>query len=252
LKFRYFIEISYHGFKYHGWQFQPKNISVQSVITKAISTILQEEIEITGCGRTDAGVHAKFFVAHFDSKTDGLQTGNIVFRLNRFLPKDIAVHKFFRVKNEAHARFDAVSRTYNYLIIRNKNPFWQGLAYHNSTFLDFEIMNQACQVLYEYSDFTSFSKLHTDVKTNICKIHFAEWKQEGDILKFTITADRFLRNMVRAIVGTMIEIGKSKISINDFRNIIEAKNRSEAGVSVPACGLYLVEIEYPEEIFADL
>ena len=245
MKHRYFIQISYNGLNYHGWQFQPNNISVQAVLTNAISTILQEKIEITGCGRTDAGVHAKKFFAHFDSKNAHLERENLVFRLNSFLPKDISVQNVFHVNNDAHARFDAISRTYNYLIIKDKNPFWQDLAYHYNYDLDIEKMNAACQLLFEYSDFTSFSKLHTDVKTNLCKIYFAEWEQEGELLKFTISANRFLRNMVRAIVGTMLEIGKSKISIADFRRIIEAKNRSEAGVSVPACGLYLVDIKYP-------
>ncbi|MBI9052895.1 MAG: tRNA pseudouridine(38-40) synthase TruA [Bacteroidales bacterium] len=248
--YRYFIQLSYKGTNYHGWQIQPNAISVQEVLVKAFSTILREDIEISGAGRTDTGVHAINYIAHFNSTYQNIHLDKkFVFKLNSYLPKDIAIHNIKYVKNDAHARFDAMSRTYNYYIHQEKDPF----LLESSTFipqtLDIEKMNKAANLLLDYTDFTSFSKLHTDVKTNNCKILEAYWEQENHKLIFTIKADRFLRNMVRAIVGTLLEIGRHKITIDDFTKIIESKDRSNAGVSVPSQGLFLSSIEYPECIF---
>jgi len=242
---RYFIYLSYRGTAYHGWQVQPNGVSVQETLTKALATVLRcEDIEIVGAGRTDTGVHARMMVAHFDAEIKDFSPEELVFKLNSLLPNDISVQKIEQVKPTAHARFDAVSRTYEYHIITSKNVFLNGLAARFAGNIDLRKMNETAAVLLEYSDFTSFSKLHTDVKTNLCTITKAEWEQRGDVLVFTITANRFLRNMVRAIVGTLLDVGRGKISTNDFRNIIEEKNRCSAGSSVPAEGLYLVNVEY--------
>lgn len=250
MKFRYFIQLNYKGTNYHGWQIQPNAITVQEVLKNTFSTILKEDIEITGAGRTDTGVHASFFIAHFNSLRPDLQNDEkLLFKINGFLPKDIAVQKLYQVTNDAHARFDAISRTYHYYIHQEKDPFLLESSYFSTQKLDVDLMNKACKLLQSYTDFTSFSKLHTDVKTNNCKITQAFWTQENHKLKFTITADRFLRNMVRAIVGTLIDIGKKKISLEDFIIIIKSKNRSDAGVSVPAHGLYLENITYTDTIF---
>ena len=243
---RYFIELAYNGTRFYGWQVQPNAPSVQEQIEKALSVIGREEIAVTGAGRTDTGVHARFFVAHFDSESGKLDDPDFCWKLNSFLDRDIVVFRIFKVKPDAHARFDAISRSYHYYITRRKDPFAQETAWYFKYPLDVAKMNEACKSLFEYIDFTSFSKLHTDVKTNNCKIFQAEWREEGDRLVFIIKADRFLRNMVRAIVGTLIEVGQGKISIDGFREIIEMKNRGFAGVSVPAHGLFLVGIEYPE------
>jgi len=248
--YRYFIQLSYKGTNYHGWQFQPNAISVQEVLVKAFSTILREEIEITGAGRTDTGVHAIDFMAHFDTKIENIHLDDkFIFKINSYLPKDIAIHKIIPVLKEAHARFDAISRTYNYYIHQKKDPFLLESSSFIPQDLDVEAMNTASNLLFNFIDFTSFSKLHTDVKTNNCKITEAFWRQENHKLIFTISADRFLRNMVRAIVGTLLEVGKHKLTINDFTQIIESKNRSKAGVSVPAQGLFLSSINYPKHIF---
>lgn len=250
MKSRYFIQLSYKGTNYHGWQIQPNAISVQEILTKAFSTLLKEDIEITGAGRTDTGVHALNYIAHFDSQNNQLHSDlKFLYKINSFLPKDIAVHQIRAVKNESHARFDATSRTYNYYIHTKKDPFLTDSSWYYPHKLDINLMNKAAELLFEFSDFTSFSKLHTDVKTNNCKITEAFWEQNEHKLIFTITADRFLRNMVRAIVGTLIDVGKNKITLNDFIEIIENKNRSEAGVSVPANGLYLSNITYDQSLF---
>jgi len=241
---RYAIQISYNGGRYFGWQRQPKEISVQEVLEKAFSTILREEITITGAGRTDTGVHASFYIAHFDTENEIADAVQLAYKLNRFLPADIAIQKISPVKNDFHARFSAVSRTYKYFISTVKNPFTTETSFQYTVPLNVDLMNQAAKMLFEFTDFTSFSKLHTDVKTNNCKIYQAEWEKQGDQLVFTIKADRFLRNMVRAIVGTLIEVGKGKISIEEFVEIIERKDRGEAGTSVPPQGLFLVDIEY--------
>ena len=246
---RYIIQLSYNGTGYFGWQRQPNSVSVQEVIEKTLSTVLREEIAVVGAGRTDTGVHALFFVLHFDFSKEITEPEKLVYHLNCFLPGDIAIQNIRKVGNDFHARFSAVSRTYKYFICTEKNPFQTETCYQYTVPLDINKMNEAALVLFEFSDFTSFSKLHTDVKTNNCRIFQAEWKNENKQLVFTIKADRFLRNMVRAIVGTLIEVGKGKLTIEDFRKIIELKDRSAAGTSAPAKGLFLVDIEYPEEMF---
>lgn len=241
---RYFIKLAYKGSNYFGWQYQPDAISVQERLNKALSTLLKTNIDIVGAGRTDSGVHAKEMFAHFDYETE-IDTNKLIYKLNSFLPKDIAIFDLVKVYDDAHARFDATKRTYEYHIHTKKNAFESDDSWYYSLPLDIEKMNEACKILFEYIDFECFSKTHTDVNTFNCKIFEANWKQNEDKLVFTISADRFLRNMVRAIVGTMINIGSGKVSLNDFRKIIESKNRSKAGFSVPAHGLYLTKIEYP-------
>ncbi|AUP80883.1 tRNA pseudouridine(38-40) synthase TruA [Flavivirga eckloniae] len=244
---RYFIELSYNGGAYHGWQNQPKDISVQEVIEKALSMLLKDAIAIMGAGRTDTGVHASQMFAHFNTQVAFNET-DLVFKLNSFLPKDIAIRDIFKVKDEAHARFDAISRTYLYRIALKKDVF----SFNNTFFvkqnLDVDKMNEASEILLKYKDFQCFSKSNTDVKTYYCDIMKAVWTLENNELHFVIKADRFLRNMVRAIVGTMINIGLGKIDVEDLHTIIKSKNRSEAGFSVPAHGLYLKQVEYPNDI----
>ena len=249
VKKRYFIYLSYKGTAYHGWQIQPNGISVQEVLTKALSTVLRTETEITGAGRTDTGVHARLMVAHFDVEGELPAEFDMVNKLNSLLPSDIAIQKIVEVQPDAHARFDAVSRRYEYHVVTEKDVFRTELAARISDKLDFEAMNRAAAVLSKYRDFTSFSKLHTDVKTNNCVISRAEWTSRDGEWIFTIEADRFLRNMVRAVVGTLFEVGRHRMSVDEFRAVIEAKNRCKAGVSVPAHGLYLVDIQYPENLF---
>ena len=241
---RYFIYLSYNGKNYCGWQVQPNGITVQQRLEESLSILLQGKIEVVGAGRTDSGVHAACMVAHFDSTKD-IHDSVLCKKLNSILPSDIAVRKIVEVLPDAHARFDAVSRTYKYYVTTEKNPFRYDFAYRVPYNLDFELMNEAAKVLFDYEDFTSFSKLHTDVKTNNCKIMYAQWVQESDTCwVFTIRANRFLRNMVRAIVGTLLEVGRGKITIDDFRKIIESKNRNFAGISVPAHALFLVDVLY--------
>jgi len=246
---RYFIEMAYNGAAYHGWQIQPNAITVQQVLEDALSKALRQKIETIGAGRTDTGVHASYFVVHFDCDLEVIDYKIVVDKINRILRNDVVVFDIQRVADDAHSRFSATSRRYEYVLSLTKNPFLQGLAYRPHCQLDFDRMNSACQLLFEYIDFTSFSKLHTDVKTNNCKISKAHWEPRGNEWIFTIEADRFLRNMVRAIVGTLLDVGRGKISIDDFRNIIERKNRSEAGTSVPPEALFLVDIGYPSELF---
>ena len=244
---RYFLELSYNGKAYHGWQNQPNAISVQEVMENALSTILKRDIAIVGAGRTDTGVHASQMFAHFDFE-DEFQTKDLVYKLNSFLPKDIAVHAINPVNAEAHARFDALSRTYHYKISTSKNVFDYDYAYQVQMPLDVASMNKACDILLTYNDFQCFSKSNTDVKTYYCYIKEAFWAKDKDGLMFTITANRFLRNMVRAIVGTMVNIGLGKLTPEDLHEIIASKDRGKAGFSVPAHGLYLVEIVYPDRI----
>lgn len=244
---RYFIELSYNGSAYHGWQNQPKAISVQEVLENALSTVLKTPISVMGAGRTDTGVHASQMFAHFDFN-DELSDENLIFKLNSFLPKDIAIHNIFKVKNDAHARFNALSRTYLYRISLDKNVFTFNNTFYVKQILDVDKMNEASKILFDYKDFQCFSKSNTDVKTYYCNIMKAEWVIKNNELQFTIKADRFLRNMVRAIVGTMINIGLGKTSVEDLHQIIKSKNRSEAGFSVPAHALYLTKIEYPDDI----
>lgn len=241
---RYFLKLSYDGSAYHGWQNQPNAISVQEVLENSLSTILGERIEIVGAGRTDTGVHAKMMFAHFDLET-GLPD-ELVYKMNSFLPSDIAIQGIYSVSENAHARFDAISRTYNYYIHTQKDPFLVNQSYYFGRELDVEKMNAACEILYQYSDFQCFSKSNTDVKTFLCNIKCAEWSKTEKQLIFKISADRFLRNMVRAIVGTMLSIGTEKINVDELHDIIKSKDRSNAGFSVPSHGLYLTEVVYPE------
>ncbi|NDV57887.1 tRNA pseudouridine(38-40) synthase TruA [Bacteroides sp. 519] len=247
---RYFIYLAYDGTNYHGWQIQPNGISVQETLMKALYTFLRKEIEVIGAGRTDAGVHAALMVAHFDYPGEPLDTSQVKEKLNRILPPDISVYNVKEVKPDAHARFDALSRTYKYYVTTEKFPFQRQYRYRLHNKPDFDKMNQVARILYEYTDFTSFSKLHTDVKTNNCKVTNVCWTQIDDVTwEFTITADRFLRNMVRAVVGTLLEVGQGKLTADGFRKVIEQKDRGKAGTSVPGQGLFLVNVEYPEEIW---
>ena len=244
---RYFITLSYNGARYHGWQIQPNGISVQEVLNKALSTLLRENVETTGAGRTDAGVNASMMVAHFDTQNDFAddeQRRQLRYRLNKLLPSDVAIHDIRKVDDDMHARFSATSRMYHYYIVTEKSPF-EPFAYRYPQPLDFEKMNEAAAILFEYTDFTSFSKLHTDVKTNNCVIMEAHWDKVTDTKWcFTIRADRFLRNMVRAIVGTLIDVGRGVMTIDDFRRIIELKDRCSAGTSVPGNALFLADVTY--------
>lgn len=247
---RYFMELAYNGTHYHGWQIQPNGISVQEKLEIALSTILRQSVTVTGAGRTDAGVHAKYMVAHFDLPEEMDPPSNkLVAQLNGFLPADIAVYSVTQVADAAHARFDAVARKYAYHITLGKNPFTQNLAARINYSLDFDAMNEAAALLLDCDDFTSFSKLHSGAKTNICKVSSAFWEEQESQWVFSIQANRFLRDMVRAIVGTLLEVGRSKLSLAQFADVIEAKDRGKAGVSTPAGGLYLVDITYPPEIF---
>ena len=247
---RYFLQLSYKGTNYHGWQIQPNAISVQEVIEDALSKILREKIAVVGAGRTDTGVHASFFILHFDTENGIPKNLDIVYKLNSFLPADIAVQKVWPVNEEAHARFSATSRTYHYFISTEKDPFATETSAKYLKPLNVEKMNQAAQKLFNYTDFTSFSRLHTDVKTNNCKIMQAEWIVHDSKFQFVVKADRFLRNMVRAIVGTLLEVGQGKISIEEFCDIIEKQDRGAAGASAPAQGLFLVDIGYPKDIMS--
>ncbi len=241
---RYFIELAYKGKNYFGWQRQPKQISVQEVLEEKLSVLLRKKIVIVGAGRTDTGVHAKQMYAHFDYD-DIIEIDKFIFKLNSFLPKDIAIYDIFIVKDDAHARFDATSRAYEYLIHIGKSPFLTEGACQINNKLDVDKMNEAARLMYNYTDFKCFSKSKTDVRTYNCDVMNAEWVQQGSLLIFHVKADRFLRNMVRAIVGSLIEVGKGISSIEDFKNIIESRDRNQAGTSVPSQGLYLTEIIYP-------
>ena len=251
---RYFIQLSYDGTGYHGWQVQPNGVSVQEVLQKALSTLLRQPTEVTGAGRTDAGVHASMMVAHFDwpaaHEGEGceempLDCTQLTYKLNRLLPPDVAVQAVRPVGPEMHARFSATRRTYHYYIHTHKDPFLRGYSWQVNVPLDFALMNEAAQVLLEYSDFTSFSKTGTDVKTNICQLTEARWEQlKPGEWRFTASANRFLRNMVRAIVGTLVEVGRHRMTISQMRHAIEAKDRQRAGESVPGHALYLTNIEY--------
>jgi tRNA pseudouridine38-40 synthase len=241
---RYFIYFQYNGANYHGWQRQPNGSSVQATLEDAMSTLMRTPIALTGAGRTDAGVHARYMTAHFDTDTP-FDATHLVKRLNVYLPADMAIFSIEQVADTLHARFDATARTYQYHVHTHKDAFIHTQSLQVPATLRFDLMNEAAKVLFEYIDFTSFSKLHTDVKTNNCTITHAEWTQiSTHQWVFTITANRFLRNMVRAIVGTLLQVGTEKISIQDFRNIIESKDRCKAGTSAPAHALYLTKVTY--------
>jgi tRNA pseudouridine38-40 synthase len=243
---RYFLELAFNGTPYHGWQIQPNAITVQAILDKALSTICRQQVETLGCGRTDTGVHATQFYAHFDvPQAFDIMNSNVLNSLNAVLPYEIAARRFIEVSPEAHARFDATMRSYQYHIHFEKDPFKQQFSWLLPNRPDIELMNKAAAIIKEYKDFSCFSKSNTQVFTNNCFISRAEWIQSGSACTFHISADRFLRNMVRAIVGTLLRVGQKEINPEDIREIIESKNRSRAGVSVPACGLYLTEVIYP-------
>jgi len=247
---RYFLYVGYDGANYCGWQFQPNGVSVQQVIQSALTTLCRQPISIVGAGRTDAGVHARRMVAHFD--TDSPLDNPLLFtnRLNRLLPNDIAIEQIVPVRPDAHARFSALSRTYHYYVSTRKVPFARRYTYLLHHPLDFVAMNEAARLLYDYADFACFSKSHTDVRTHLCRIACAEWRRQNDEQwTFVITADRFLRNMVRAIVGTLFDIGRGKLTKENFRAVIESKDRSKAGMSAPAYALFLTDITYPPDLF---
>ena len=258
---RYFLKLSYLGASFHGWQIQPNAVSVQETVEKSLSTILRTAISITGAGRTDTGVNARIMYAHFDNGFIIDDKKKFLLSLNRLVGKNIFIEDILPVSNNAHARFDATLRTYKYFIGFDKNPFLNHLYWKSPTSLDVEEMNKAASLLLETKDFTSFAKLHSDVKTNICEVSEAEWKpiredieaikfigDPGNGIVFTISADRFLRNMVRAIVGTLVDVGRRKISVNTFKTIIESKDRCRAGTSMPPEALYLWNIIYPDSV----
>ena len=249
MPFRYFIELQYNGTNFHGWQIQPNALTVQAEINEKLSILLKHPIETTGAGRTDTGVHARQFFAHFDLPEDIVKNlKSLTGKLNLFLPDDISLQRIIPVDSKAHARFDATSRTYKYYISTRKNVFRNEYSWPIFQKLHRENMQLGAELLLNYNDFTSFSKLHSDNKTNLCNLFSAEWSTEDEMLVFTIKADRFLRNMVRAIVGTLVLLGRKKITQQQLAEIIELKDRSQAGESAPARGLFLHEIEYPYEL----
>ena len=248
---RYFIELAYNGFAYNGWQRQPNAISIQELLEEALGKLLSKSIAIVGAGRTDTGVHALQMFAHFDVEHDINKPKELVFLLNSFLKNDITIKKIVRVKSDTHARFDATYRSYEYHISTVKDPFHCGLHYYLKNKPNIDLMNQAAKIILKHENFQCFSKSNTDVKTFICNVKTAVWKQEESSLVFYIRANRFLRNMVRAIVGTLLEIGFEKRIVEDMEELIKSKDRSQAGFSAPAHGLYLTHIEYPENIFEE-
>ncbi len=244
---RYFIRLSYLGTPFHGWQVQPNAVSVQELLNEALSTVTGEDIYVVGAGRTDTGVHAREMWAHFDAEKELM--ADLKYKLNKFIGPDIAIRKIVPVIAEAHARFDAVLRQYQYWITRQKDPFLKDRAYFYYGELDVEKMQQASEILLGTKDFSCFSKSNTQTKTNICHIVKAMWQEQNNLLIFTVEADRFLRNMVRAIVGTLLEIGQGKRKIVEITELLDAKDRKRSGESVPAHGLYLTRVDYPKEIF---
>lgn len=248
---RYFIYFAYDGTDYHGWQFQPNAISVQQRLQEVLSKLLGKEMFVVGAGRTDTGVHARLMVAHFETDT-AIDADKLTFKMNCLLPSDISVYKVIQVADDAHARFSARSRTYHYYINLQKDPFNSRFATRLYYHLDFALMNKAAEILLRYEDFGSFCKAHSDNKTNICHVTQAQWvKQNEGQYYFVITADRFLRNMVRAIVGTLLEVGRGKINLQQFEEIIQRGDRCVAGDSVPAQGLFLENIQYPSSIILE-
>ena len=243
---RYFIHLAYNGANYNGWQTQPELPTVQQTLEEALSTLLRQPIAVVGCGRTDTGVHASDFYAHFDyGGQESVDGGRLAFKLNNFLPPDIAIFGIFPVADNAHARFDATARTYQYHVSDRRLPFRQGQYCRIYFKPDLDKMNEAARLLMQYDDFTSFAKLHTQVKTNICHLSEAHWDTMGEEWVFTIRSNRFLRNMVRSVTGTLLDVGRGKLSLEGLKEIIERKDRCAAGVSMPACGLFLTKVEYP-------
>ncbi len=247
---RFFFEISYNGTSYHGWQSQANAVGVQEVVEDVFKKLFRKEIEIVGSGRTDTGVHCvkQFFHADFDQ---ALNYPTTLRKLNSFLPKTIAINSIRQVKPDAHARYNAVERSYEYRITQVKNPFYQDYAYHFFKDINIQTMNEAAALLVGVQDFQSFSKVNTDVNHFICDLKKAKWNQKGDLLVFSIAANRFLRGMVRSIVGSLLDVGSGKTSISDFRKIIKSKDRRKAGMNVPPSGLYLINVKYPKSIFLD-
>lgn len=246
---RLFLHLAYDGTAYNGWQVQPGLPTVQGVLQHALSLILHQPLNVVGCGRTDTGVHAADFYAHLDIHDPSLPSLDVLlFKLNNILPSDIVIFDIFPVPDNAHARFDAVARTYQYHVCHHKLPFRSGHYCRIFYEPDIDLMNQAAQILMQYDDFTSFAKLHTQVKTNICHLTEAHWDRVGEELVFTIRSNRFLRNMVRSVTGTLLDVGRGKLSLDGLRQIIESKDRCAAGVSMPACGLFLTKVEYPGEL----
>lgn len=240
---RYFIHLAYDGTRYHGWQIQPNGISVEGEIERCLTTLLRTNIDIVGAGRTDAGVHARHMAAHFDF-TD-IDCNQLTYRLNKMLPPDITIYKIETVNDDMHARFSATSRTYHYYVSTMKSPFNRQYTWRTHYDLDFDLMNEAATLLLHYKDFACFCKSHTDVKTTLCDVREAKWIQTSDSeWYFRITANRFLRNMVRAVVGTLIEVGRHRMSIEEFRQVIEGKKRTQAGESMPGNALFLEHVEY--------
>jgi tRNA pseudouridine38-40 synthase len=244
---RYFVKLAFRGTAFHGWQIQKNAITVQQLLNNAFSLLLRENIKLTGCGRTDAGVHAWQFFAHFESEKvlDEKEREQLVFKLNNYLPQDVVIHSVFPVEDHVNARFTATSRTYQYVLTRNKDPFMEGFSHYVYGPIHVEAMNQAALLLTGKHDFTSFSRVDTQTRTNLCTVSHAFWKERDNLLVFTICADRFLRNMVRAVVGTLLDVGVGKMDAGDVEKILASKNRSNAGDSVPACGLFLIEVTYP-------
>lgn len=246
---RYFIQLAYKGTNYHGWQVQDNAHSIQAELNKSLSLLLNQTIETVGCGRTDTGVHATEYYAHFDCNKNISDIPQLIYKLNKILSQNIAIYNILKVKNEANARFDAIDRTYKYYITTRKDPFLTESAYYYYGNLDIDLMNKAAQILLSYKDFEAFSKTNTQVNNYICHIYHAEWTIKDYLLIFEISANRFLRNMVRAIVGTMLEVGKRNMNLEEFKQVIESKNRCNAGNSVPAHALFLTKVNYPQSIF---
>ncbi|MBR5483740.1 MAG: tRNA pseudouridine(38-40) synthase TruA [Alistipes sp.] len=249
---RYFIELSYDGAAYCGWQRQPDALTVQQTLEQGLSTLLREPIEVVGAGRTDTGVNASYYVAHFDCEKGVENCAQLVYKLNLILPHDVAVKSVRKVKEEAHARFDAIEREYTYYISQRKNPFRRYSAWQYYVPLDMECMNEAAAKLLEYDDFTSFAKLNSNNKTNICRVVRAEWRRaddDADLLIFTIRADRFLRNMIRAIVGTLVDVGRGRYTVEDFERILHSRDLSLSSAGAPAVGLFLSDVKYGDEVY---
>ena len=249
---RYFVELSYDGAAYCGWQRQPDAPTVQQALEKALSTLLRQDVEVVGAGRTDTGVNASYYVAHFDCESGVKDCAQLVYKLNLILPQDIAVKAVREVCEQAHARFDAVEREYTYYISQRKNPFRRFSAWQYYVQLDMERMNEAAATLLEYDDFTSFAKLNSNNKTNICRVVKAEWRRaegDDDLLIFTIRADRFLRNMIRAIVGTLVDVGRGRYTVEEFRDILHSRDLSRSSAGAPAQGLFLSDVKYSDEVY---
>lgn len=247
---RYFLDIAYNGTAYHGWQIQENAHTVQAELQKCLSTVLRTDVEIMGSGRTDTGVHATHQVAHFDL-TEVLNDEQLVYKLNSFLPKDISIQSIRKVNEEAHTRFDATERSYQYFIHPAKSPFLENLSYYYPKVVDLTLMNEAAEKLLGEQNFESFSKVKTEVNTFICTIKEARWEKQNDSIVFHVTANRFLRGMVRAVVGTLLDVGLGKLTVTDFVKIIESKDRKKAGRAVPAHGLYLTRVVYPDSVYID-